>query len=272
MVSANRSEGLRRGLEVLGIFKEPSPEWGVSEIARKFGLHKNQVHRTVKTLVDAGFLQKNSETSKYSLGFRAFELGVEAARRINLLPDARPILEKLASDLHATVSIRMEAGDEMVIVEEMENPGRLKVYSVQGNRRSWNFVGSGAKVFTAYWDPERVERLFRKFGLTRHTQNSIVRKSDMFKEIERIRKQGYAVSNGEHSPEILGVSAPILNAEGELSAVLVAAMPSAGISKSRHGEIAKKIVRCSKKISKLVKMNSVSNGSKTEKAGVSRNS
>ncbi len=92
-----------------------------------------------------------------------------------------------------------------------------------------------------------------------------------FAGISMIRKQGDAVSNGERSPEILGVAAPILNAEGELSAVLVAAMPSAGISKSRHGEIAKKMVRGSKKISNLVKMNSVSDETKTEKAGVSRN-
>ncbi len=73
-----------------------------------------------------------------------------------------------------------------------------------------------------------------------------------FASISMIRKQDYAVSNGERSPEILGVAAPILNAGGELAAVLMAAMPSAGISKNRHGEIAKKIVRCSKKISNSV--------------------
>ncbi len=253
MDAANRSEGLRRGLEILGIFREPHPEWGVSEIAREMGLHKNQVHRSLKTLVDAGFLQRCPKSARYSLGFGALELGVEAGRHVNLIPEARPLIEELAVKLQATISIRVEDGDDMVLVENMENPGRLKVYSFQGNRRSWNFVGSGAKVFSAYWPPERVERLYRKFGLPRFTKNSLIRKADMLKEIEKIREQGYAVSNGERSPEILGVAAPVLEKDGALIAVLVAAMPSAGISKSRREEIVRTVVRGAGKVSNLFK-------------------
>ncbi len=253
MDAANRSEGLRRGLEILGIFREPRPEWGVSEIAREMSLHKNQVHRTLKTLVDAGFLQRCPKSARYSLGFGAFELGVEAGRHINLIPEARPLIEELAEKLQATVSIRVEDGDDMVLVENMENPGRLKVYSSQGNRRSWNFVGSGSKVFSAYWPLERVERLYRKFGLPRFTKNSVTRKMDMLKEIARIRVQGYAVSNGERSLEILGVAAPVFKSDGVLIAVLVAAMPSAGISKSRREEIVRTVARGARNVSDLFK-------------------
>lgn len=251
MGEANRSAGLRRGLEILDIFKEHQPEWGVSEIARELGLHKNQVHRTLKTLVDAGFLQMCPDSAKYSLGFGAFELGVEAGRRINLIPEARPLLEKLASEIHATVSIRVEDGDVTVVVENIESPGRLRVHSLHGNRRTWHFVGSGAKLFSAYLPADRLDRLIREHGLRRFTENSITRREDVEKELVRIRKQGYAVSKGEHYPDIFGVAAPILCPSDNLLAILVAAMPYTGISKNRQGQIVRKVVQTGKKISVL---------------------
>lgn len=251
MGEANRSEGLRRGLEVLGIFKEQQPEWGVSEIARELGLHKNQVHRTLKTLEDAGFLQMHPDSAKYSLGFGAFELGVEAGRRINLVPEARPLLEKLASDIQATVSIRVADGDVTVVVETVESPGRLRVHSLHGNRRTWHFVGAGAKLFSAYLPPDRLDRLIREHGLRRFTQNSITRREDVEKELVRIRKQGYALSRGEHYSDIFGVAAPILCPSGSLLAILVAAMPYTGISKSREDKIIRKVAQTGKKITVL---------------------
>ena len=259
MGEANRSEGLRRGLEILGIFKEHQPEWGVSDIARELGLHKNQVHRPLKTLVDAGFLQMCPDSTKYSLGFGAFELGVEAGRRINLVPEARPLLENLASEIQATVSIRVEDGDVTVVVETIESPGRLRVHSLHGNRRTWHFVGSGAKLFSAYLPFDRLDRLIREHGLRRYTENSITRREDVEKELVRIRKQGYAVSKGEHYPDIFGVAAPILCPNGNLLAILVAAMPYTGISKSRQDQIIRKVVQTGKKISVLFRTRAKNN-------------
>jgi DNA-binding IclR family transcriptional regulator len=98
-----RSQTLRWGLEILCLFTNERPEWGITEIAQKMGLQKSRVHRAVKTLEDAGFLRRDSATRKYSLGFRTIELGSRAARRIGLFAQARLQLAHLAAKTKATV-------------------------------------------------------------------------------------------------------------------------------------------------------------------------
>ena len=94
MKSGARSEGLRRGLEILQLFTDTDFEWGITEISTELGLHKSRVHRAVKTLEDVGFLRKNLKRRKYLLGLHAFELGSVASRRFNLIPEARPLMKK----------------------------------------------------------------------------------------------------------------------------------------------------------------------------------
>ena len=62
MNSGGRSEGLRRGLEILQLFTDTDFEWGITEISNELGLHKSRVHRAVKTLEDVGFLRKTENT------------------------------------------------------------------------------------------------------------------------------------------------------------------------------------------------------------------
>src|SRR5688572_23381049 len=97
-----RSAGLRRGLEILGLFSDAKPEWGVSEVARELKILKSQIHRAIKTLEDMKYLRKDPVTRRYCLGFKAFEIGTCAGRQTNRMVWARPHLKRLARELDAT--------------------------------------------------------------------------------------------------------------------------------------------------------------------------
>jgi len=251
MLAANRSEGLRRGLRILGLFTSAQPEWGIRGIARRLELSPNQAYRAVKTLAEGGYLQKNRATEKYTLGLRAYELGMEAALRFGF-PEARPHMQRLAAEILATITIRIEDGDDMVVIERVESPGRLRVHSIHGNRRPWSFNGAGAKLLASFRPDAELRLFIRKYGLTPFTDASITDEREVLEEAARIRRAGYAVNHGEDAPEIFGVAAPILRREGGSALVLVAAMPFGGLSPSRREEIVPMVVRTAQEIASLL--------------------
>jgi IclR family transcriptional regulator, acetate operon repressor len=62
------AQAVTRALAVLACFRDGSPDLGVSDIARALELKPSTAHRLVRTLLRAGFLEQNTDTSRYRLG------------------------------------------------------------------------------------------------------------------------------------------------------------------------------------------------------------
>ncbi len=227
---SSRSVGLRRGLEILSLFSDAKPEWGVTEVARELGLHKSRVHRAIKTLEDMGYLRSNPATRRYCMGFKAFEIGALAGRLTNRMAWARPDLRLLAHKLRATVSLRLVDDDDLLVVDIIESLDDPSAHMPQGARVTLNY-GAGGQVLAAYRTDNEVGALIGRHGLPRYTAKSLTKESAFLKAIRRVRRQGYAISVGQTVPGAFGAAAPIVDSDGKLVAVLVATRSSKGMSR-----------------------------------------
>jgi IclR family KDG regulon transcriptional repressor len=230
-----RSAGLRRGLEILGLFSDAKPEWGISEVARELGVLKSQIHRAIKTLEDMHYLRRDSKTRRYCLGFKAFEIGTLAGRQTNRMAWARPYLKKLARELDATVSLRLVDASDLLIVDIIEGMDDPSSHLPQGARVPLNY-GAGGQVLAAFLSENKVLDIIRKHGLPRYTLKSLTNPADFLAAVRRVKRNGYAISKDETVPGSFSVAAPIVSTGRELIAVLVAARPlkrmtQAGIDK-----------------------------------------
>jgi|SRR5688572_4137540 len=244
-----RSAGLRRGLEILGLFSDAKPEWGISEVARELRMLKSQIHRAIKTLEDMKYLRKDPISRRYCLGFKAFEIGTCAGRQTNRMVWARPHLKRLARELDATVSLRLEADIDLLIVDIIEGTDDPASHLPQGARVPLNY-GAGGQVLAASYPDRKVLQIIRKHGLPRYTLKSLTKEADFLAAVRKVRRQGYAISMGETVPGSFSVAAPINNSEGSLIAVLVAARPLKGISKARIASFISSVVATAASISK----------------------
>lgn len=244
----SRSAGLRRGLEILCLFSDQRPEWGISEIARSFGVHKSRIHRSVKTLEDMDFLRKNPTTQRYVMGFKAFEVGSLAGRLTNNMAWAKFDLRQLARRLQATVSLRLVMADDLLVVDTVESLEHLPPRVPQGARVPLNY-GAGGQVLAAHLKDEQVRALIRKYGLPRYTEKSLVRESAFFDAVRKVRRQGYAISEGETIQGSFSVAAPIVDGNNKLIAVLVVSRPMRGMSASTIKQHAAACMQTAKEIS-----------------------
>jgi IclR family KDG regulon transcriptional repressor len=93
-----KETNLRRELAILTVLGgEEAVEdggLGVVRIADLIGREKSQVSRTLKILAESGFVDRDTETLQYRLGWRFFALAARAGEQ-RLLSVAPALLERL---------------------------------------------------------------------------------------------------------------------------------------------------------------------------------
>jgi IclR family acetate operon transcriptional repressor len=117
--------------------------------------------------------------------------------------------------------------DEFIIVlTRMESREIMRSLTQVGGRVPMVTSGVGKAVLATYSD-EDVGAVIRHHGMPRLTEKSIVRPSDLFKELEKIRKQGYALDDEEACMGLRCVAAVVHNDCAEpLAAISVSGMTS----------------------------------------------
>ena len=81
---------------------------------------KSQLSRTLKTLDERGYVERDPDTLAYRLGWRVFGLAASAADA-RLLNAARPILRELVQAFEESVHLSVRQGD-MVLTILSESP------------------------------------------------------------------------------------------------------------------------------------------------------
>lgn len=86
--------------------------------------------------------------------------------------------------------------------------------------------GVGKAVLATYADDD-VNAIIRHNGMPRLTQKSIVRPGDLFRELEKVRRQGYAIDDEEACMGLRCVAAVVYNDCSEpLAAISVSGLTS----------------------------------------------
>jgi DNA-binding IclR family transcriptional regulator len=106
---------LAKGLAVLETFRPDRTRLSNSEIAGLSGISRPTVARLTYTLERLGYLKQ--EKSKFRLSWRGLMLVNPLLANFRLLHIARPLMQKLASDVGGTVSIGVRDGTKFVYLE-----------------------------------------------------------------------------------------------------------------------------------------------------------
>ena len=209
---------VERASDVLFCLAGGDPRRGVTEIASELGISKAVVHRILTSLVQRDLVALDAGTRLYSLGPAVLELA--AAYRSQL--DVRALALNTMRDL-------VRATDETSTLSILHNGRRVYVDQVTPNREVRMTVeigssfplhaGASSKAFLA-WLPADERRRHVEAPLDPLTEATIVNPSELARELDRIREQGFAVSLGERQPGAGSVAAPLLDDQLRPVAVL----------------------------------------------------
>ncbi|WBL81138.1 IclR family transcriptional regulator [Bradyrhizobium xenonodulans] len=219
-------QSVDRALSILETLSEDDEGYRLSDLAVRTGLSASTVHRLLATLESRRFVQFDRAESKWHVGVRSFTVGASFARRRNFSTQAIPYLRKLRDLTRETANLAVVDDEFIIVLTRMESREIMRSLTQVGGRVPMVTSGVGKAVLATYSD-EDVGAVIRHHGMPRLTEKSIVRPSDLFKELERIRKQGYALDDEEASMGLRCVAAVVYNDCAEpLAAISVSGMTS----------------------------------------------
>jgi len=202
---------LQKTLDILESIKKQGSGVGLAEIARSVSMPKATVYRILATLEIRGYLDRQAE-SGYRISSKLFALQPDSSSIQKLLRVAQPLLEDLARECGETVNLGIVDGGEVVVVATAESPQSIRLASKVGNRRFVHTTAIGKALLASMTD-EAIRRHVQLKGLPRLTPNTITTQAALTSEINRIRKQKYAVDDqgNEIDGRCIGMSIPGLS-------------------------------------------------------------
>ena len=197
-----------------------------SEVVAKTGLPKATAHRVLKALVGAGYLRFDQEGGRYYGDLKLSFLGSAVTSHFDLKSYVRPLLLNLRAETQHTCHLGVLSGDAGVYLDKLESLRTfdVKLYSEVGKRFPLHCTAMGKVLLAGMRPAERRRILGRR--LQAFTPRTITDPVLLERELERVRRCGYAVDREEITRGIMCVAAPIRNGEGETVAVISVTFPA----------------------------------------------
>jgi IclR family pca regulon transcriptional regulator len=213
------ANSLVRGLEILKLFNEEQPSLALSEIATHLNVSRTVPYRLLYTLENMGYLTQDKNTKRYSLTPKVLELGFSYLNSLKFPEIVQPYMEALRDEIAASCHLSILDGREVVYVGSAPIRGVSAVNVNIGLRLPAHAIANG-KLLLAYQSEDTLKNVFQISNLTPYTDKTLTSPGEFLKELEVIRQNGYAQTNGEFHPGINSVAAPIFDRTGKILAAL----------------------------------------------------
>src|SRR3954466_14220695 len=215
-----------RALQIIETLAEDDEGYRLSDLAVRTGLSTSTAHRLLGTLEKRRFVQFDRSESKWHIGARSFSVGATFARRRNFAAQAMPYLRKLRDQTRETASLAVVDDESIIVLTRAESREIMRSLTKVGGRVAMVASGVGKAVLATYAD-EDVNAIIRHHGMPRLTEKSIVRPGDLFRELEKVRRQGFAIDDEEACMGLRCIAAVVYNDCAEpLAAISVSGMTS----------------------------------------------
>ncbi|GLW05955.1 IclR family transcriptional regulator [Microtetraspora sp. NBRC 13810] len=193
---------------------------GVGELARRVGLPKSTVQRSLRTLHDAGWIRPaGGEVTRWLLTTKALHVGRRATGELSLRDTARPVMEDLRRRTGETIHLTVPETDAVVLVERLETDKPLRIVLPLGIRLPLHASANG-KAVLALLPGEVVDRVLAA-GPAGFTGTTLVDPARIRAELAEVRERGYADNRGEWRSDIAAVAAAVPGPDGPVAGLSV---------------------------------------------------
>jgi IclR family KDG regulon transcriptional repressor len=230
---------LHKTLDILENIKDTPVGVRLSDLARAVDMPKATVYRILATLESRGFLDRGQDGG-YRMARKLFDLQQRHPIEQTLNRVAPPKMEDLAKLCRETVNLGILDGGEVVVINTVESPQTIRMSSKVGNRRCLHTTAIG-KILLAALPEKEMLRLIRIKGLPRLTPHTLVNRTALLAELDRVRERGYAIDNQENELDGRCIGAPVLGPDGRVVAALSISGPVFRMDLNRARSLAPKL-------------------------------
>lgn len=246
---------LGKALDVITFLKNnPSAEGtSITEISKSLGMGKSGVHRILDTLLAYDYVEKaGSNSTSYRLGWGLFNAGNAVSKQHTLSGmNYMPILEKLCNRFSETINLGVLTNMETIIICKIEPEVKIRMNTQLGEREPLYSTAMG-KLFLSNFTKSELAEYFRNTKTEKLATNTIVSLEEMEKEIEIIKRSGYALDNEEYFDGMICFAMPIKDYTGKNISGISISGPASRMTTEKIKEIEETLTEDCKELSRFL--------------------
>lgn len=224
-INVKSIQSVDRAIHILNCFSFDRGQLTIDEVTQKTKLSKATAYRLLWTLEKNGLVHYDMKENVYRLGYKMLEYGGIALENLDIRREVEPFLLELHESIQNTVLFAIRQQDTMQYLLRYDSDEGFQPRSYVGRRRILHYGALGT-IFMAYLPEEEAQAIVRKHPLEAQTPNSITDEEKYFNRLKTIRGQGYFIDVDETFVGFTAVTVPVMNAKGNVEAVIGIAGPS----------------------------------------------
>lgn len=212
---------IMRTIDILELLSKNKEGYSLTDISDILQAPKSSIFDIMKTLVYRNMVVEDHQSSiiKYKIGLQAFLIGSSFINHIDIVDIAREELISLATKMNATTFMAVLDDYKIAYIYKYESQNSVITTANIGTRGSLHSTGLG-KVLMAFSSQKVFEDHLMHMSFEPYTPYTITTVKEYLKEINKVKKQGYAIDNRENSNYQFCAAAPIRNHQGNVIAAI----------------------------------------------------
>ncbi|KPL66816.1 hypothetical protein SZ64_01075 [Erythrobacter sp. SG61-1L] len=224
MASAPSGSG-ERLLHLIRLIASGPDSFTLGDFAVRAGLPLSSVHRLLKTLEGAGFVERGSGLT-YRQGRELQRIASLIVARFDIGRFARPLLEALVDRFHETavLSVYSPPTHRAITAEVVLTPHPLRFAIERGAVLAlpWGALGHA---ILAFLPAAEIELILRSENTGPITGRPRPARPKLEVEFAHVREKGFALHRDDHL-DLVDIAAPVFKGEGEVLGSVSVILPS----------------------------------------------
>jgi DNA-binding IclR family transcriptional regulator len=238
-------QALNRAFAVLDHLAGGPPK-SLAELSQSLRLHKSTVYRFLMVLEHHRMIERTAR-GKFRLGLRLLEYSTHVLEQHDLRETAEPHLRQLVSEVEETAHLCVMDKDQIVYLTKIEPARSIRMISRVGSTSPIYCTAAGRAMLASY-SPEVVRERLKDISLQQFTPRTIGTHNELLKEIERTRRRGFGIDDGEREEGVRCLGVAILSPERLPIAAISISGPPFRITKQKVPEIVLHLQACARAI------------------------
>jgi len=204
------SKSLEKGLKILSLFNRETPSRTQSEIAKALSLNMTSTYRYINTLVELGFLEKDTKTKAIRPSVQCLMVCTNLLRAT----DHRRLIKGVIDPIHKEYNISIEVAfivDDTLVRFYNREAAETLTYSLPDSSKNCLHNTALGKAYLAALPDETMKAKIDGMILLSKTEKTIRNKDQLISELLAVKARGYAMSVEEFLPGLIAIGAPLVD-------------------------------------------------------------
>ncbi len=248
-VPAHTIPNVIKSCAVLALLGKRPQGTSLGEVSRLTGVPKTSAYRMLRSFCHTGFASEDK--GLYRCGMGVVQVGLAALTKLELHANAQGVLKQLVAASGEAAHVAVAQDQSIFLLDTCDCPHPATLSADAGSAVPLHCSAPG-KVLLAFSVRSAADLLLAAVTFERRTERTLTSRPRLEAELELVRRQGFAVDDGELQSDVRCIAAPVRDRADRVIAALGIITTSARLPYERLAPVTAMVVAAAAQLSQAL--------------------